>query len=328
MTVEYFWYHREQYQYSMNKLYKSLDISKQSFHQMMDRTMKVRSEQKFLLFLIYQIREDHPTMGIRDMYFKLHPHTMGRDKFEEFCLEEGLTVKRVKNWRRTTDSTGVIRFDNLLLKMTLTSINQAWQSDITYFEVNEKFYYITLIVDSFSRRILGYSVSKRLSTEETTLPALKMALTLRTKEDMNIVGVIFHSDGGGQYYDKEFLKITTKTGIVNSMCEYPWENGKSERLNGVIKNNYLIHRSINTFEELKKEVDRTVLLYNKEKPHIALQRKSPYEFEIDYLWTGQQSDGEKSTTELTTQKPKGISALRAEDNNPSGSNITRELTTQ
>jgi hypothetical protein len=70
-----------------------------------------------------------------------------------------------------------------------------------------------------------------------------------------------------------------------------------------------------------------VLLYNQEKPHIALHRKSPNKFEKDYLCNGQQSDGEKSTTELRTQKPEAFSALRAEDNNPSGSNITRELTT-
>ncbi|HFB62084.1 MAG TPA: hypothetical protein ENJ69_03790, partial [Bacteroidetes bacterium] len=110
----------------MNKLYKTLGISKQSFHQMMDRELKVRSEKKQLLLLIYQIREDHPTMGIRDMYYKLRPETMGRDTFENFCREEGLTVERVKNWRRTTDSTGVIRFDNLLAEMTSTTINQAW----------------------------------------------------------------------------------------------------------------------------------------------------------------------------------------------------------
>ena len=312
----------------MNKLYKTLGISKQSFHQMMDRELKVRSEKKQLLLLIYQIREDHPTMGIRDMYYKLRPETMGRDTFENFCREEGLTVERVKNWRRTTDSTGVIRFDNLLAEMTLTTINQAWQSDITYFEVGRRFYYITFIEDSYSRRILGYSVSKKLTTEQTTLPALKMAVRLRAKEGLRITGVVFHADGGGQYYAKEFLKLTRKEGIVNSMCEYPWENGKVERLNGVIKNNYLIHRQINSFEELVKEVDRTVLLYNKEKPHIELQRKTPNQFEKDYLCNGQQSDGDKTTTELRTQDPGGFSALRAEDNNPSGSNITQELITQ
>jgi len=312
----------------MNKLYRALGISKQSFHQMMDRELRMYSEKKQLLMLIYQIREDHPTMGIRDMYYKLRPETMGRDVFENFCREEGLMVERVKNWRRTTDSTGVIRFDNLLEGINLTTINQAWQSDITYFEIGGRFYYITFIEDSFSRRILGYSVSKRLTTVQTTLPALKMAIRLRIKERMSIAGVIFHSDGGGQYYAKDFLKLTRKEGIVNSMCEYPWENGKVERLNGVIKNNYLIHRQINSFEELVKEVDRTVLLYNKEKPHIELQDKTPNQFEKDYICNGQQSDGNKSTTELTTQYPVGYSALRAEDNNPSGLNITQELTTQ
>ncbi len=309
----------------MNKLYRSLGISKQSFHQMMDRSLKTLSEQKQLLVLIYQIREDHPTMGVRDMYFKLCPQTMGRDRFEQFCREEGFMVERIKNWSKTTNSSGVIRFDNLLAGIELTSINQAWQSDITYFEVNGKFYYITFIEDSFSRRILGYSVSKRLTTEETTLPALIMSIKLRAREKMMIEGVVFHSDGGGQYYAKEFLKLTGRSGIINSMCEYPWENGKVERLNGVIKNNYLIHREINSFAELKKEVDRTVLLYNKEKPHIELQRKSPMEFEKYYLCFGQQSDGDKSTTELKLQYPEDFSALRAEDNNPSGSNITHEL---
>lgn len=309
----------------MNMLYMSVGISKQSFHQKMDRSLKMRSEQKQLLVLIYQIREDHPTMGVRDMYYKLRPQTMGRDRFEGFCREEGLMVERIRNWSRTTDSTGVIRFDNLFTELNLTSINQAWQSDITYFEVNGKFYYITFVEDSFSRRILGYSVSKRLTTEDTTMLALEMAIRLRVSEKMLIIGVIFHSDGGGQYYAKDFLKLTKKAGIRNSMCEYPWENGKAERLNGVIKNNYLIHREINSFEELKKEVDRTVLLYNKEKPHIELQRKSPIEFENYYLCNGQQSDGDKSTTELKTQDLEDFSALRAEDNNPSGSNITREL---
>ena len=309
----------------MNKLYESVGISKQSFHQMMDRTLKIRSEEKQLLVLIYQVRDDHPTMGVRDLYFKLRPQTMGRDRFEEFCRGEGLMVDRVKNWQKTTDSTGVIRFDNLFSTMILTAINQAWQSDITYFEVNGRFYYITFVEDSFSRRIIGYSVSKRLTTEATTLQALNMAIALRIKEGIIIEGVVFHSDGGGQYYAKDFLNLTKKVGILNSMCEYPWENGKAERLNGVIKNNYLIHREINSFEDLQKEVDRTVILYNKEKPHIELQRKTPIEFEKYYLCNGQQSDGDKSTTELKAQYLEDFSALRAEDNNPSGSNITREL---
>lgn len=279
----------------MNTLYKSIGISKQSFHQKMDRMNQVVSEQKQLLLLIYQIREDHPTMGCRDIYYKLQPETMGRDAFEKFCKEEDLIVDRIRNWRRTTDSSGVVRFDNLLLNLTINHLNQIWQSDITYYQVNEKFYYITFIEDAYSRRILGHYVSKRLLTEQTTLPALEMAI--KQRKQTNLEGLIFHSDGGGQYYDKAFLHLTQQHKINNSMCEYPWENGKAERLNGVIKNNYLKHRKINTFNDLVKEVDRSVQLYNEQKPHIKLNRKTPVEFENTYICVHKKSEeGEGSST--------------------------------
>ena len=122
-----------------------------------------------------------------------------------------------------------------------------------------------------------------MTTEQTTLPALETAI--KNRKNTKLDGLIFHSDGGGQYYDKEFLKLTQKHKINNSMCEYPWENGKVERLNGVIKNNYLKHREINSYSDLVKEVDRSVQLYNEEKPHINLKRKTPCEFEKHYICT-------------------------------------------
>lgn len=308
----------------MNSLYKSLGISKQSFHQKLDRLQAIQSEQAQLFLLIWLIREDHPTMGVRDMYFKIRPQHMGRDAFEHFCRKENLMSEKTKNWRRTTDSTGVVRFDNLLVDLEISKVNQVWQSDITYFEINQKFYYITFIIDAYSRRIVGHNTSKRLTTEQTTLPALKMAIKLRKMTLQSTENLIFHSDGGGQYYDKEFLKLTHKQYIINSMCEFPWENGKAERLNGVIKNNYLKHRIINSFEDLQKEVDRSVYLYNNEKPHIELQRKSPIEFEKSYICSGQQTDGDKSTTELNPQS-QGYYSPSGCGQQTSGSYITPEL---
>jgi len=308
----------------MNELYRSLGISKQSVHQKLERYRIQQSHYALLMSIIWQIREDHPTMGVRDLYFKIKPESMGRDAFEHFCKEENLMSQKTKNWRRTTDSSGVVRFDNLLTDLKITRINQVWQSDITYFEVNNRFYYITFIIDAFSRKIVGYSISKRLITEQTTLPALIMALKVSKKLNLKTDGLIFHSDGGGQYYDKEFLSLTGKNGIQNSMCEYAWENGKAERINGVIKNNYLIHKAITTFEELIKAVDRSVYLYNYEKPHIKLQRKTPIEFEKKYLCDGQQTDGEKSATELNAQ-PEGYTALSGCGQQTSGSKIALEL---
>lgn len=282
----------------MNKLYKTIGISKQSFHQKEDRWLLLKSEEQQLLPLIYQIREEHPTMGLRDMYYKIQPQCMGRDAFERFCKSENLVVSRHRNYSITTDSRGVIRFDNLLIGLVINSVNQVWQSDITYFEMGGRFFYITFIIDAFSRRVVGHQTSSRLTTVATTLPALKMAIRLREKEKMVIkkMELIFHSDGGGQYYAKDFLKLTTSYNIKNSMCEYAWENGKAERINGVIKNNYLIHREIKNFEELQKEVDRSVQLYNEDKPHSSLKRKTPIQFEKAYFYNGQKADTEKSAT--------------------------------
>lgn len=261
----------------MNFFYQSIGISKQAFHQQLSRSVEVLACRENLLPIIYQLRDDHPTMSSRAMYYKLQPEGIGRDAFEAFCRAENLTVKRVKNWRRTTDSSGVIRFDNLTKGLVLSGIDQLWQSDITYFDLSGRFYYLTFIIDAFSRRIVGHSTSTRLFTDQTTLPALRLAL--KTRNRSNFEGLIFHSDGGGQYYDKQFIKLTGEQKITNSMCEYPWENGKAERINGVIKNNYLKHRQIKTYSELIKEVDRSIKLYNLDKPHIGLHRMTPIKFE-------------------------------------------------
>jgi transposase InsO family protein len=234
------------------------------------------------------------------MYFKLKPEFIGRDAFEAFCREEGLMSKRYRNFSRTTDSTGVQRFDNLLINTNVTRINQVWTSDITYFSIHEHFHFITFILDACSRKIVGYSVSDSLQTECTTLPALHKGI--KERRNIDLTGLIFHSDGGGQYYAKEFLKLTRKKGIINSMCIYPWENGKAERLNGVIKNNYLKHKNINTYAELKMEVDRTVQLYNREKPHIALKRLSPETYERNMLILSQQT--KQTMTESLDAKPR------------------------
>ncbi len=222
---------------SLNQLYKVVGISKQAVHKGLDLGQKRKDESLQLSYLIEEIRSDHPSLGIRDLYFKIMPDFMGRDKFESFCKHNGFMLQRHRRGHITTDSSGVKRFNNYINGLKIERLDQVWQSDITYYEVSGRFYYITFILDAYSRRILGYSVSKRLLTDHTTLPALRMAIKVRKGKSLD--GLIFHSDGGGQYYAKEFLALTSKKHIINSMCEYAYENGKAERLNGVIKNNYL-----------------------------------------------------------------------------------------
>lgn len=246
---------------------------------MLNRQMKSEEEFSYLIKIIQQIRTDHPTLSCRAMYYKIKPLTMGRDKFEAFCGEWGFTMEKPVNYQRTTNSNGVVRFENLLVKANITGINQAFVSDITYFEL-DRFYYITFIMDAFTRFIIGHSVSSRLTTEKTTLAALRMAIKQRKTLPP---GIIFHSDGGGQYYDKEFLDLTGQHKFKNSMCEHAYENGKAERINGVIKNNYLKHRIIKTYAQLVREVDRAVYLYNTSKPHKKLKYNTPMAIELEQL---------------------------------------------
>ena len=307
---------------SLNELYRALKISRQSVHQRINREQKMHLYEHQLLFLVYEVRQEHPTMGARDMYYLLEPSFIGRDRFESFCKLHGLVSERPVNYKRTTNSSGVIKFENLTIKLKLNSINQLWVSDITYYQVKDVFYYLTFIMDGYSRVILGYQVSKKLFTEQTTLPALQKAIKFRKGKGLK--GTILHSDGGGQYYDKAFLEKTKQLGIINSMCEYPWENGKAERINGVIKNNYLRHRTINNFSELVKEVDRAIKLYNEKKPHIALNRVSPLNFENRILQKGKHPTVRSQRRNISISNRRDKSALRAEGKTSSSSNITQE----
>ena len=130
-------------------------------------------------------------------------------------------------------------------------------------------------MDLYSRTIVGYAVSENLFTENTTLPALKMAL--RVRQGCNLKGLIIHSDGGGQYYSKVFLEITKD--MVNSMCESVYENIHAERINGTIKNQYLEGYKPANFEELKKMSAKAVTMYNRYKPHQSLSGLTPIGFE-------------------------------------------------
>lgn len=237
--------------------------------------MGFMEESNQLLVLIIQLREDHPRMSSRQMYRMLNPVHMGRDRFEVFCFANGFKVSVKRAYQRTTNSWGVTRFANLLVGYKFTSVNQVWVSDITYYRIGERFYYLTFILDRYSRFIVGHSTSETLLTSSTTLPALQMALKARKGID----DLIIHSDGGGQYYCKEWLKLTQQHQIRNSMCESVYENAHAERINGTIKNDYLVYYSPQNYAELTAMTKKAVLKYNNERPHQSLGNISPSEYE-------------------------------------------------
>jgi len=244
---------------------------------MLSRRRYKFEEQEQLIPLINEIRRDHPRMSARDIYVKLQPGCMGRDQFERFCMDSGYRIKKLRNFRVTTNSLGVTRFPNMIKDVEVTRVNQVFVSDITYFDIGPNTYYLTLIMDLYNREIVGCSASDNLRTESTTLPALHRVINERGRT--NLKGAIMHSDGGGQYYCKEFKALTKELKMINSMTEEKvYENSHAERLNGIIKNNYLYPYGPKDMTSLKKLLDKAVLMYNTGKPHKALGKLTPKSF--------------------------------------------------
>lgn len=244
---------------------------------MLSRRRYKYEEQEQLIPLINEIRADHPRMSARDIYLKLNPSCMGRDQFERLCMDSGYRIKQLKNFRVTTNSLGVTRFPNMIKDLEVTRVNQVFVSDITYFDLGFKTRYLTFIMDLYNREIVGYSESDNLRTENTTIPALHRLEKLRGK--VNLKGAIMHSDGGGQYYCNEFKAITKELGMINSMTEEKvYENAHAERLNGIIKNNYLYPYGPTDVASLRRLLDKAVYMYNTGKPHKALRKLTPVMF--------------------------------------------------
>ena len=261
--------------FSLNRLYAVLHCSRQSFHQRRTRIKRLEEQQAQLLPILREWRERHPGMSVRLLYDILHPDCMGRDRFEQFCFDQGFQVKLHCNKCKTTRSVLKHPFPNLLENLWLTGVNQVWVSDITYFQIPEQMTYITVLMDLWSRFIVGHQISTNMRTEHTTLPALQKAL----KSRQPAIGLIVHSDAGGQYYSHKFLELSAYHGIKNSMGRSVYENAHVERIHNTIKNQYLQYYHPCTIQKLKELMEEVVNRYNFERPHASLGKQTPARYE-------------------------------------------------
>src|SRR3954470_8995710 len=230
-----------------------------------------------------QVRSIHPGMGLRTIYDMAQPDGIGRDAFIALGLREGFRLKAMEKHTRTTYSVKTNRYTNLLTGRRFTSVNQLWSSDITYVYCLDRFYYLVLIMDVYSRRIIGYSVSDNMRAENN-LNALQMALELRGMDDYEH-RLIHHSDKGSQYASDLYTDTLEEYGISISMCKEVYENTHIERVNDTIKNQYLLRMDISSERQLHQRVARVIELYNTQRPHQSLpQKMTPVAYE-QYLTT-------------------------------------------
>ena len=262
----------------MNTLYAIAGISKQAFY----KSLKAEEINAILRFkvedIVKDVRRDHPRMGSRPMYYKLRIKEMGINKFEKIVRESGLGVRQKKRRMMTTQSDpNHNHYPNLTYGMMLNGINQLWVSDITYWPSTDETFFITLMQDVYSRRILGYHADDNMYAENN-LKVLEQSMELRGINKYQ-EELIHHSDKGSQYTCKEYEKRLKTAEIDISRARNSLENPYAERLNGIIKNDYLAYEQIYNLSSLFKSLEKVVWLYNNQRPHSELEYMTPIEFE-------------------------------------------------
>ncbi len=262
----------------MNELYRFLRLTKQAVSKCRKRQELFDAELRELVPQVDLIREEHPGCGVEKMYYSLQPKFMGRDKFIEIFMSLGYGLQKVRNYCRTTYPSH-ISYPNLIEGMSVDRPYQVIQSDITYYDLNGKFYYLIFIIDVYTKEILSYQVSYHIRAEANVM-ALKIALK---KMEYTPGSLIHHSDRGTQYSSNEYRNLLTTNEIHISMGLIAQDNAYAERINGTIKNEYLKRWVIRDEKELKLKTKKAVEQYNLKRKHNAFKNKfSPLEFK-EYL---------------------------------------------
>jgi putative transposase len=262
--------------FTLKQLCQAAGFSKQAHLAYLKRKSYSENLYNLVLNTVLKVRSFHPMMGLKKIFHLVKPDVIGRDKFIVIGGELGLSLPRPKNYQRTTFSNPSIFYPNLTTNLEIRDINQVWVSDITYFSVNNIFYYITFVEDVYSRRIIGFSASASLQAQ-SSCKALNNAIKCRA--NTCISNLIHHSDRGVQYTSNAYINILKKYKISVSMCKSVYENTHIERVNGIIKNEYLCCSPIRNLESLNKALKEAVYLYNFERPHWSLACMAPVEFE-------------------------------------------------
>ena len=199
---------------------------------------------------------------------------MGRDALFNLMAHHGLLIRNRKRKIHTTHSNHWMRkYPNLIREWAPQEPNQLWVSDITYWKIVTGFVYISLITDAYSRKIVGYHLSGTLETR-APMAALQMALDSLIDP---VEGLIHHSDRGIQYCSYSYVNLLKDYQVKISMTENgdPLENPIAERINGIIKQEYLLNNTIFTLNEASESLRKAVRAYNEERPHASISYLQP-----------------------------------------------------
>jgi putative transposase len=263
------------------RLCEWVGITRQAYYQDNWKEQLEGIREELVLLEVSRIRVNHKRIGTRKLYQLLTPALaehhikMGRDKlFDLLSIHHLLIRRRRRNYVTTWSKHWLRKYPNLIRGFVPTTPNQLWVSDITYWKINHHPVYVTLITDAYSHQIVGYHLSLTLEAVECC-KALEMALQALGCIAENL---IHHSDRGLQYCSHQYTELLHKFAIQISMTESgdPLENAVAERVNGIIKEEYLEVQGITSVKGAMAYLPKAIVLYNTERPHMSISNCTPH----------------------------------------------------
>jgi Transposase and inactivated derivatives len=252
-------------------------INRQRYYRSFWLTSQKQSKAERVLSLVNDIRVLMPRIGTRKLYYMLEPLLkklhVGRDKLFAILKANHMLIKPKRNYRITTDSHHRFRkHKNLIEDLSLERPEHVWVSDITYIGGQKRNCYLALVTDAYSKKIMGYDVSDSLATDGS-LRALNMAIKQKKYKDK----LIHHSDRGLQYCSNNYQNTLKKKKIIPSMTESydPYANAIAERVNGILKQEFLLEDYLVDIKTMKLIVKDAVHIYNTQRPHWSCYMKTP-----------------------------------------------------
>lgn len=259
--------------------------SRQAYYKALSYNTQEAFEEELVLGLVAKIRRKSKTSrwGVRKLYpllrqdLELLGIKMGRDKLFELLGANGLLVSKRKRKFFTTQSHHWLRkHQNLVMNLVVSKPNQLWVSDITYVLVNGTPSYLYLITDAYSQKIVGWNITLDLKAE-SALNALKTAL--KATKELPSYSLMHHSDRGIQYCSYEYTGLLEKHNIWISMTKpaSPQENAIAERINGILKEEWLVDFEHLTISNVQRCIGQIITIYNEMRPHLGLGYATPTE---------------------------------------------------
>jgi putative transposase len=257
-----------------------LGKSRQAFYDHQWRADEQALNEGLIVDLVRHQRKQIPGAGGRKLFHVLqqqwerHNIQLGRDQFFALLRHHDLLIRRRKKYVTTTNSKHWLKkHPNLAKELSVEQAEQLWVSDITYIAVKDKFGYLMLITDAYSRKIVGYEFSQSLSAS-FCVKALGQALSSRQFPQRQLM---HHSDRGIQYCSKNYIELLQEHSCNISMTQNgdPYENALAERVNGILKQEWNLDQTFTSFEEAKIVIDNAIYHYNNSRPHASCDYLTP-----------------------------------------------------